>query len=449
MELTNFTAARRPGSIVALQYDVPPAETRRLYDRALQTFVREAQLPGFRKGKAPAKMVEERYRDRILAEAEDDLVRDSIRAALEKEKIGREEILSAPRMEKNVSFSLEAPVRIEAEVEVFPAIEARDYTGVKLTRRAAEVPDEAIEAEIGQLAERNATLVPVERPAAVGDVAVCDFEGKTPEGVPIPKGAGKDVSIKIGDGRFLKEFESALEGMTIGESKEFQLTFPEDYSAEELRGKPAVFSLTLQALKERRLQPIDDDFAKDLEYENLAALRDRIAEWLKGRAETEIKQELEADLLENLRRTNPVEDLPATLVEDEVERRREGFERRLAEMRVPTEKFFEISGKSRTEHEEEIRRLATETIHTALILRAVARTENLSVSDEDLSRAIAGTALQNDLSPEVLAQRLAAEGRLGLIKFDLLKRKALQFILEKAEIEEKPSTLESTRPEAP
>ena len=114
-----------------------------------------------------------------------------------------------------------------------------------------------------------------------------------------------------------------------------------------------------------------------------------------------------------------------------------------------SEKFFELSGRTEAQHVEEVRRLASETVHTSLILRAVARTEKIEVTDEDLSRAIAGTAMQNDLSPEVLAQRLASEGRLGLIKFDILKRKALHFILEKAEIEEKPSTLQPTRPEAP
>jgi trigger factor len=435
MNLENITSERRQGSVLALQFQIPTDMAKKFYARALNQVSQFAQIPGFRKGKAPAKLVEERYREHIVSTADDELIKSALHEVLEKEGVKHEDVISSPWIEKRSDFTLDAPITVEARVDVIPSFEVRNYKGVKLTKTKPEATDEMIESELKRLAQEHATLSPVDRPAKTDDVLVVDFEGAKPDGTEIPGAKMASMPIQIGSGRFIPGFEDSLIGATAGSEVTPVLTFPENYAAEELRGQKAHFTIKVQSVKERRVPEINEDFARDLTMPDLASVKAKIKEGIEESMAEDARMEMEADLLGKLRAANPVPDLPQVLLDEEIERRREGFQRRLREMRLTPEKFYEIAHTTPADHEKDLIEAARATVHSSLILRAVAIAEDLSVTQDELSYAIASTAVRNDTSPEVLAKRLAEEGRIGLVKFDLLKRKALHFVLEKAEIE--------------
>ncbi len=435
MNLENLKLEKKPGSVLTLVFDIPGAETADFYKKTLKRYAANVSLSGFRKGKAPITMVEERYRPHVMEIASDEIVNEGVWAALEKEGIADDSLLTRPRIEKMTSFQPGESLHVETSFTVIPEFAVKAYKGLKLKEKKAEVTPEMIDAELATLAEQHASLATVERAAKDGDYIAIDFEGRDAKGEPLAGTKGQNVGLLLGAGRFLPDFEKALVGAKADEERTFDVTFPKDYSAEAMRGVTATFTAKVQAVKERRIPAIDDEFAKDLEQESLEALKEKIKGFLSGRLEAEAREELEAELLEKLREANPVVDLPQVMVDEEVQRRKEGFQRTLAQMRMKPEDFFKAAKKTPQDHENETLNLARDTVHSSLVLRAVAREEKMDVSAEELSYAISSVAVRNDASPQALAERLSKEGRLGLIKFDILKRKALQLILQNAEIE--------------
>lgn len=435
MELVNLKTERRPGCVVALSFTVPPEESANAYRKTLKAYALSAQLPGFRKGKAPAHLVEQKFRDRVIADAGDELIRASIGAALAQDGLKNEDLIASPRILRASDFSPDQPFDLEIRLDVAPTLSPKDYKGVKLALKPAAVSDEQVEAELARIADSQATVITVDRAAATGDIVVIDFQGHKPDGSPIPHADGVQRPLLLGSNRFIPGFEDGLVGATAGESRTLSLTFPEDYPSEEMRGQKAEFKVTVTAVRERKVPAVDDDLARDVNYDGLDALKKDVRSHFAREKEAEARQELEADLLDRLRTANPTLDLPEALVAEEVERRNKTFERSLQQMRMTKEQYLAAAKSDESAHQAEMERVAREVVHSELILRAIGRVEQMAVSNEELSTAIARTAMHNDMSPQVLADRLGQEGRLPDLKFDLLKRKVLQFLLENADID--------------
>lgn len=435
MELVNFKAEQKPGGIVSVSYTVPAVASAEAYKKTLKAYAGSAQLPGFRKGKAPAHLVEQRYRERVVADAADEMLRASVGAALAQEPVKDHDLITSPRVVKVSDYAPDRDVDVELRLDVAPSLSPRDYKSLKLALKPAPVTDAEIDAELGRIAESQATVQTVERAAAKGDIVVIDFQGHKPDGAAIPNADGVARPLLLGSNRFIPGFEEGLVGAAAGETRKLSLTFPDDYPAEEMKGQKAEFTVTVSAVRERRVPAIDDDLAKDVNYADLEALKADIRSHFAREKEAEARKELEADLLEKLRAANPASDLPETLVEDEVARRQETFTRSLGQMRMTTEQYFAAAKTDEAGHRDELRRVAREIVHSELVLRAIARQEKIVVSNDELSMAIARTAVHNDMSPQVLADRLGQEGKIPDLKFDLLKRKVLQFLLENADID--------------
>lgn len=435
MELVNFKAEQKPGCIVSVSYTVPVEASAEAYKKTLKAYAGSAQMPGFRKGKAPAHLVEQRYRERVVADAADELLRASVGAALAQEPVKGHDLISSPRILNVSDYAPDRPVDVELRLDVAPALSPRDYKGLKLGLKPAPVTDADVDAELARIADSQATVQTVERAAAKGDIVIIDFQGRKPDGTAVPNADGVARPLLLGSNRFIPGFEEGLLGSTAGETRTLSLTFPDDYPSEEMKGQKVEFSVTVTAVRERRVPPVDDDLAKDVNYPDLEALKKDIREHFAREKEAEARKELEADLLEKIRAANPATDLPEAMVEDEMARRHETFERSLKQMRMTAEQYFAAAKTDEAGHRDELRRVAREIVHSELVLRAIAREEKIGVSNDELSMAIARTAMHNDMSPQVLADRLGEEGKIPDLKFDLLKRKVLQFLLENADID--------------
>lgn len=437
MNLQNYSASRNAGSTILIAFDVAVEDINQSYRRALKNYSEHVTLPGFRKGKAPLKMIEEqdRHRVRVIDMAEEDILRAALREAVKKEEFIPQNVLSH-RVEKKSDFSLTEPMHIEFRFDYVTPFQAKDYKGIKIVKKAPHVSDEVVEEQLEKIAMQHANLVPVDRAAAEGDTIFVDFSGFGEDGAAIAGASGQNMQIVLGSKRFIPGFEEALVGAKAGDEREFTVRFPDDYATIELRNVLALFKTKIHAVKEQKIPAIDDDFAKDLNFDSLELLKNEIRERQKGETERELVEEMEADLLENLRKANPLSELPQILVDDEINRRQQSFKRMLAQVRLTPDQYFEATKSTREDLEASMDKMARETVHSSLILRAVADAEKIGVTTEDLSRAITYAAHNADQSPQVFADRLREEGNLDAVKFDILKRKSLQFILKNAEVEE-------------
>lgn len=435
MELANLKIERRPGSIVVLEFEVPADDARASYQSSLKTYAASTRIPGFRKGKAPVNLVETRYHDLIVDDARDELIRKAVNVAITQGDIKDEDVISTPRIESHSDYAPDRSMTMTIRFDVSPACAPKDYMGMKLTLKPAPVDVEEIQEELKRIAEAQSTIMTVERPAQKGDIVMTDFQGYRKDGSVIPHSDGVQRPLELGSNRFIPGFEDKLIGIVAGETRNLELTFPEDYTAEEMRGQDASFKVTVTAVRERKVPAIDDDLARDVNYPDLKSLEADIRAHLGQQSRSHAESELEADLLDRLRAANPLADLPEIMVAEEVSRRKSVFAQSLAQMHMKLEQYYAAAKTDEAGHTKEIERMARDTVHSALILRAIARAEKLSVTTEELSMAIAQTAARNDMSPQVLADQLGKEGRIPHLKFDLLKQKALQFILEKADID--------------
>ncbi|MEK8023034.1 MAG: trigger factor [Candidatus Hydrogenedentota bacterium] len=435
MNLNNLSTDRTEGAVMALKFEIPAEETAKGYKKAVNSYAGNASIPGFRKGKAPAKMVEERFRAQILDLAEERVLSEAIWEAIRQAGLKDEDLLTRPSVSNKSDFSPDAAMKIEARIDFIPALDAQGYKAVKLALKPSEVTPEEIEGELKRIAQEHSFFAPVDRAAATGDSVIMDFEGKLEDGTPITETPTQNYQAVLGSNRLIPGFEDGLVGVKPGEKRTLNLRFPDDYPKENFRGKNSTIDITVTAVKERRMPEIDDELAKDVESENLDELKKRISQFFNEQKSHENREELEADLLDQLRKANPLEELPAVMVEAEMQRRREGFDRMVKNMRLTPEKYFELSKQTPDQLEANMLQAARDTVHSSLVLRAVARAEKIGVSNDELSYSIAYMAAQREMSPEVLARQIAEEGRIDLVKFDILKRKALQFIIEHAEIE--------------
>ncbi len=377
-----------PGSKVVLEIEVTPDEVARHFTTAYRHVAERTKVPGFRPGKAPRNVIDRFVgRGSVMAETIEHLVSDSYGAALDQTDIIP---IDNPDVDIDPASVVEGqPVTFTATVPVRPDVELGAYSDFSFGLETPEVTEEQVDQVIGELREQQATLRPVdERPAAKDDIASVKFVG-TIDGEPFEGGSADRLPIIIGEDRMIPGWEDNLVGMAIGETKGFDITFPDDYRVEELQGKRAHFEVELLDLREKLLPDVDDTFAASVsDVETVDALRVEIRDAMEKRAEAEARHQF-GDRIIDFAVSNATVELPEVMVTNEVEIMRDELRTRLAEQRIGLEQYLALSKQTPEELTTELREPAARRVKTLLVLSAIAEKEGIDASDEQIDAEIA------------------------------------------------------------
>ena len=385
-------------------------------------------VPGFRKGKAPRKIIEQLYGQEVFFEdAANAIIPDAYaKACIESElDIVSQPKISVTQLEKGKPFVF------EAEVAVRPEVELGNYKGVEVSKVDTEVTDTDVEEEIKKVAEQNSRTITVEdRAVKDGDMTVIDFEGFI-DGEAFEGGKGENYPLTIGSHSFIDNFEDQIIGMNIGDEKEINVTFPEDYHAEELKGKPATFKVSVKEIKEKQLPDIDDDFAQDVsDFDTLdeykADLKKKIAE----RKEAEAKKQKETEAIEKIVADSKM-DIPQAMIDTQVTRMAEDFAQRLQQQGLSLEMYFKYTGLTAEKILDDMKPEAVKRIQNSLVLEAVAKAENIQVSDDEFNSELSKMAEMYKMEVDKIKEFMG-ESEEKQMRDDIAIQKAVDLIVSSA-----------------
>lgn len=390
--------------------------------KAYKKMVGQFNIPGFRKGKAPRKIIEQQYTEAVFYdEAINIVLPDAYEKAVEELKL---DVIDRPEIDVT-EVGKGKELVVTAKVAVKPDVKVGNYKGIEIDKVEYNVSDEDIDAKVKELQERNARLVTVDnRPVADKDTAVIDFEGFK-DGVAFDGGKGEDYSLVIGSGSFIPGFEEQLIGKNAGEDVEVNVTFPEDYHAEDLKGAAVVFKVKIKEIKFKELPELDDEFAKDVsEFDTLADLKADFKTKLEKDAEEKAKYEVENKVIEEVTKTVEV-DVPPVMVENQLKMLMQDYDMRMQQQGLNLEKYLEITGSSIDGFKEQFKAQAESQVKTTLMLETVAKLENLEVSEEELDEKFKELAEGYKMDVSMIKMYINPAD----LKHDLVVRKAVEFII--------------------
>ncbi len=421
---------KQEGNVGVLTVEVPAEEVNGALDKAFKKVVKEINVPGFRKGKMPRQMFEKRFGvESLYQDALDFILPDAYANAVEEAGINpvdRPEI-DIETLEKN------QPLVFTAKVIVKPEVELGEYKGLEVARENANVTDEEIEAQLKESQERMAELSVKEEAIENGDTAVIDFEGFV-DGEAFEGGAGNDYSLEIGSNSFIPGFEEQLIGAKAGEQKDVEVTFPEEYHAEELAGKAATFKVTVNEVKAKELPELNDEFAKELdeEVEGLEALRTKMKENLQTEKASASDAKLRDDLVQQAAENATVE-IPEAMIKTEIDRMMQDFEQRLSQQGMNLELYFQFSGQDEDALREQMKADAETRVRVSLTLEAIAQAENMEVSAEDIDKELEKMAGQFNMDTDQIKTAL---GGTEMLENDIRMQNTVEFLVENAKVTE-------------
>ncbi|MEO8510947.1 MAG: trigger factor [Chloroflexota bacterium] len=386
--MVTVTSRPEPGSKVVLEIEVPADEVNRHFATAYKHVAERTRVPGFRPGKAPRAVVD-RYvgRASIVAEALDHLVSASYESALDQVNVIP---IDQPDVDIDPAALAEgSPVTFTATVPVRPEVTLGSYTDYSFELEVPEVTDEQVEGVIAELRDQQGSLRPVDgRAAQDGDMVAVKFSG-TIDGEPFEGGSSDRMPLILGENRMIPGWEEHIVGMQMGASTGFDITFPDDYRVEELRGKAAHFEVELLDLRERILPEVDDEFAKSVaEVQTVDELRAEIRDALTQRAAAEARHTY-SDRVIDFATSNATVELPEVMVVNEVEIMRDELRTRLAQQRIGMEQYLALAKQTPEELTTDLREPATQRVKTLLVLSAIAEKEGIDASDEEIEAEIA------------------------------------------------------------
>ncbi len=434
-----------------LEIEVPSDEVDRHFATAYRHVAERTKVPGFRPGKAPRQVIDRFVgRGSVLAEAVDHLVSDAYEAALRQTDVWP---IDQPDVNIDVATLAEGqPITFTATVPVRPDVELGAYTEYPFSLEIAEVTDAQVDQVIAELREQQATLRPIDgRPAADGDIASVKFVG-TIDGEPFEGGSADRMPLVIGENRMIAGWEDHLVGMGIGETKGFDITFPEDYRVEELQGKPAHFEVELLDLREKILPDVDDEFAKSVsEVETLDALRAEIRDAMEQRAQAEGRHTF-GDRIIDFATTNATVELPEVMIGNEIEIMRDELRSRLAQQRIGMEQYLALAKQTPDELNAELRDPATRRVKTLLVLSAIADREGIDATDEQVAAEIAEQLDRYEDDARLREYLTSARGR-SYLRMTIRNRTLVDVLIDRAlgtdasDASAAPDEPESTQPE--
>ncbi|MCD8054743.1 MAG: trigger factor [Lachnospiraceae bacterium] len=415
-------------NLTKLTVEIPVEDVEKAIDKVYARTKNQIQLPGFRKGKAPRKMVEKMYgKDIFLEDAVNEAVPDAYEDACKESGL---EIVSQPQIEYTQVEAGE-PVIFVATVAVRPEVTLGEYKGLEVETEAVEVTEEDVLAELKKEQEKNAVTRTVEdRTVEDGDQIELDFDGYV-DGEAFEGGHGEDFPLTIGSHSFIDNFEEQLIGSAIGEEKEIQVTFPEEYHAEELAGKPATFKTIVKKIQVKELPELDDEFAGEVsEFETLdeykADVRTKLEEKKAAEAKTAKEDALIAKVVENAEM-----EIPDLMVESQARTMVQEFAQRLQYQGLTMEQYMQYTGQTTESMIEQEKETALKRIQSRLVLEAVAAAENLEASEEDIQAEIDKMASQYGMESEQVRSMIDDE-QMEELKGNIVVQKAVDVIYDAA-----------------
>jgi trigger factor len=396
-------------------------------DKAFKKVSAKVNVPGFRKGKVPRSMFESRFGVESLYQDALDILLPEVYT----EAVNETGIAPVDRPEVDVEqIGKGQALKFTAKVLVKPEVTLGEYKGVEVPVQSAEVSEEEIEAELKQQQQRHAELVAIEEGAAQdGDITIIDFEGFV-DGEAFEGGKGERYSLELGSNSFIPGFEGQVVGMAKGDEKDIEVTFPEDYHSEDLKGKAATFKVKLHEIKRKNLPELDDEFAKDVsEFETLEEYKQDIVKSLQERKDQNNQREKENAVVDKVAAGAEVE-IPEIMIENEVDQMMKDFANRLQAQGMNMDLYYQFSGQSESVLKDQMRGDAEKRVRNNLVLEAIAKAENIVVSDEEVDAELDKMASQFNRSVEEVRTILQANGSLDGMKDDLAVRKTVDYLLE-------------------
>ena len=411
-------------SMVELQFSIDAETFKAAVNNAFKREGKKYAIPGFRKGKAPRHMIEKMYGAEVFYEdAANSIIPDAYAKAADECGL---ELVSQPKI--NVT-QLEAgkPFIFEAVVATKPEVELGQYKGVEVTKADTEATDADVEEELKRVQEQNSRTVAVtDRAVKDGDNTVIDFEGFV-DGVAFEGGKGTDYPLTIGSHSFIDTFEDQIIGMNIGDEKEINVTFPEEYHVDDLKGKPAMFKVSVKEIKEKQLPELNDEFAQDVsDFDTIAEYKDDLKNKIADRKSREAKAKQEDEAIAKIIEDSKM-DIPDAMVDTQVNRMVEDFAQRLQQQGLSVEQYFQYTGMTADKIMEEMKPEAVKRIQSRLVLEAVVKAENIETSEEDFEAELKKMAETYKMELDQIKEFMGDYEK-KQIKEDLAIQKAIEVI---------------------
>ena len=420
----NVKSVEKENGKAKVVVEIDKAEFEQALNKAYAKCRKDIMLPGFRKGKAPRKMVESMYGATVFYEdAVNEIFPDIYTKAIVEQEL---KAVGSPSV-SNMDTPDEGGVVLTIETELYPEVTLGQYKGLEVPKREVKVEESEVDAEVNRMAERNARIETVDRAAANGDTVVIDFEGFVDD-KPFQGGKAEDYSLTLGSGSFIPGFEDALVGAVAGEERDVNVTFPEDYSAKELAGKPAVFKCKVHEVKESIKPELDDEFAKDVsEFDTLDALKDDIrTRFTKSR--TEQNERAFESAAVQMAAANMTCNIPACMIDEQVDHQIEQFAYQLQSQGMKMEDYVKMVGGDLSSLRASMRPMAEQTVRSDILLSEIAHAENLEVTDEEVEEELKKLAEQYQMELDKVKSAVDT----AAVKSDLMGRKAAKLITDSA-----------------
>lgn len=415
-------------SMAKLTITVEAAKFDAAVDSAYQKNKGKIALPGFRKGKAPRAMIEKMYGTGVFFEdAANELIPEAYETAAKESEL---EIVAQPeievtQMEKGTDFIFTATVAIKPEVTL------GDYKGIEVEKKEAEVSEEEITAEIDKAREANSRLITIEdRATEDGDTVIIDFDGYV-DGKQFEGGYAEDYTLVLGSHSFIDNFEDQLVGKNLGEDVEVNVTFPEEYHVDELKGKPALFKVKIKEIQKKELPELDDDFAQDVsDFDTLDEYKADVEKKILENKENQIKREQEDQIIEKIIENAQME-IPQQMIATQTRQMTQEFAQRLQSQGLSLEQYMQFTGLTPQKMMEDLEPQALKRIQSRLVLEAVVAAENIEASDEEIDKELENMASMYQMEIDKLKE-LIGDDEKKQIGMDLAVQKAVEFVVKEA-----------------
>ncbi|EME3995177.1 trigger factor [Listeria monocytogenes] len=418
---------KQEGNVGKLTFEIEQEKVKEGLDRAFVKVRKTLNVPGFRKGKVPRQIFNQRFgEEAFFQDALDILLPEVYSAAIDEAGIDPVDTpqVNIESMEKGETWVL------TAEVTVKPEVKLGDYKGLEVEKRETELTTEELEAELKQLQERQAELVVKEdAPAENGDTVILDFEGFK-DGVAFEGGQAENHSLELGSGQFIPGFEEKLVGLKAGDEADIELTFPEEYHAEDLAGQPVVFKVKLHEIKTKEVPALDDELAKDIdeEVETLDELKEKISKRLQEAKEESVAQAKQEEVIAKAVENAEV-DIPHAMVHHEADHLMNHFAQDLQAQGLTPELYYQFTGQTEEAMHAQMEKDAEKRVKMNLVLEAIAEAENIEPTEEAIDEEISTLAEKYGMEKDALR---AALGDMSELKSDLKIRKAIDVLLDSA-----------------
>lgn len=431
-------------NMAKLTIEVSAEELEKALNTAYNKQKRQISVPGFRKGKVPRAMIEKMYGAEIFYEdAANELMQQTYPSAVDESGV---DIVSRPTVDV-VQIEKGKPFIYTAEVATRPEVTLGKYMGVTVTKIDTSVTEDEVEAELENQRNTNARTVTVtDRPVKEGDTAVIDFEGFV-DGVAFDGGKAENHSLEIGSHSFIDTFEDQLVGKNAGDEVEVNVTFPEEYQAADLAGKPAVFKVKINEIKAKELPELNDEFAQDVAgVDTLAEYKEELKKNLTEKKENEAKKTKEDEAIQKIIDKSKM-DLPKAMIDTQCETMVNEFAQRIAQSGLSMDQYLQFSGMTVDQLKEQVRPEAETRIKSSLVLEQIAKEENIEVSDEDINAEIEKMAKAYGMEADKLKEYMGDSEKESM-KRDLAITKAVDLIMENVKERAKAKTKKEKEAEA-